>query len=84
MVAWAVQVLADLGLGGLEDGWLAHLWGLDDALGDHVGARAAADPRWQVGGLPLRGPSHKEGLYVQGFFVLVVVLQIIEMVGHLW
>ena len=63
MVAWAVQVLGDLGLGSLEGGRLAHLWGLDDAVGDHVGACPAANPGRQVGGLLLRGSSHKEGLY---------------------
>ena len=53
MVAWAVQVVGDLGLSRLEGSRLAHLWSLDDALGDHVGTCAAADPRWQVRGLLL-------------------------------
>ena len=83
-MAWAVQVLGDLRLGGLEGSWLAHLWGLDDTVGYHVGACAAADPGRQVGGLLLRGASYKEGLNADGFVVLVVVLQVIDMMGYLW
>ena len=84
MVVWAVQVLGDLRLGRLEGCWLAHLWALDEAVRYHVGACAGADPGRQVGGLLQRGASNKEGLNTDGFVVLVVVLQVVEMMGYLW